>query len=229
MVKCCVHLRTRSSKTQMLLLEKNIFHKHWLFCYRFIALTFDICSLLSGLSFLNNSKNNATTPSSNQRLWRDSGQILRHQYEISVAETQTFILAKRPQRRGAWRNGCFRRLIAEEKQCEWHTWSAMSLAEESGNSFLEGIVELTFTSNYEKISSRNGRIQLNGRKRLWVCAIEGREGGGSEVRRRENWMSRWSHFLVRDYFCALSPHDYPEANARHRFLNNLHARQTRDG
>ena len=66
-------------------------------------------------------------------------------------------------------------------------------------------------------------------KRQWVCAIEGREGGGSEVRRRENWMSRSSHFLARDYVCALSPHDYPEANARHRFLNNLHARQTRHG
>ena len=105
----------------------------------------------------------------------------------------------------------------------------MSLAEESGNSFLEGIVELTFTSNYEKISSRNGRIRLNGRKRLWVSAIEGREGGGSEVRRRENWMSRSSHFLARDYVCAVSPHDYPEANARNCFLNNLRVRQTRHG
>ena len=53
----------------------------------------------------------------------------------------------------------------------------MSLEEESSNSFLEGIVELTFKSHYEKISSREGRIQLNGRKRQWVCAIEGREGG----------------------------------------------------
>ena len=105
----------------------------------------------------------------------------------------------------------------------------MSLAEESGNSFLEGIVELTFTSHYEKISSRDGRIQLTGRKRQWVCAIEGREGGGSEVRRGENWMSRSLHFLARDSFCALSPHDYPEANARHRFLNNLRARQTSHG
>ena len=35
---------------------------------------------------------------------------LRHQYGISVAESQTFILAKRPQRRRARRNGCFRRL-----------------------------------------------------------------------------------------------------------------------
>ena len=37
LVKCCVHLRTSSSKTLMLLVEKNIFYKYWLFCYRFIA------------------------------------------------------------------------------------------------------------------------------------------------------------------------------------------------
>ena len=30
-----------------------------------------------------------------QRLWQDSEQILRHQYGISVAESQTFLLAKR--------------------------------------------------------------------------------------------------------------------------------------
>ena len=46
LVKGCVHLRRRSSKTQMLLLEKNIFHKYWLFCYRFIAFTFDFFILL---------------------------------------------------------------------------------------------------------------------------------------------------------------------------------------
>ena len=34
----------------------------------------------------------------------------RHKYGIYVAESQTFLLAKRPQRRGASRNGCFRRL-----------------------------------------------------------------------------------------------------------------------
>ena len=28
LVKCCVHLRTSSSKTQMLVLEKTIFHKY---------------------------------------------------------------------------------------------------------------------------------------------------------------------------------------------------------
>ena len=35
---------------------------------------------------------------------------LRHRYGISVAESQTFLLAKRPQQRRARRNGCFRRL-----------------------------------------------------------------------------------------------------------------------
>ena len=36
--------------------------------------------------------------------------ILRHQYGISVVETQTFVLAKRPQWQGAGENGCFGRL-----------------------------------------------------------------------------------------------------------------------
>ena len=31
-LKCCVHLRRSSSITQMLVLEKTIFHKYWLFC-----------------------------------------------------------------------------------------------------------------------------------------------------------------------------------------------------
>ena len=35
---------------------------------------------------------------------------LRHQYEIYVAELQTCLLAKRPWRRGARRNGYIRRL-----------------------------------------------------------------------------------------------------------------------
>ena len=48
------------------------------------------------LSFVNNTSNNVTTPSTNQRSWPDSGQILRHQYGISAAESQTFLLAKRP-------------------------------------------------------------------------------------------------------------------------------------
>ena len=37
---------------------------------------------------------------------------LRRQYGISVAKSQTFLLAKRPQRRRARRNGCFRRLLS---------------------------------------------------------------------------------------------------------------------
>ena len=37
---------------------------------------------------------------------------LRHQYGISVAESQTFLRAKRPQLRRARRNGGFRRLTA---------------------------------------------------------------------------------------------------------------------
>ena len=36
---------------------------------------------------------------------------VRHQYGIYVAESQTFLLAKRLQRRRARRNGCFRRLV----------------------------------------------------------------------------------------------------------------------
>ena len=35
---------------------------------------------------------------------------LRHQYGIYVTETETFLLAKRPERRGVKRNGCFCRL-----------------------------------------------------------------------------------------------------------------------
>ena len=35
---------------------------------------------------------------------------LSHQYGISAAESQTFLRAKRPKRRRARRNGCFRRL-----------------------------------------------------------------------------------------------------------------------
>ena len=35
---------------------------------------------------------------------------LRHQYGISVAESQTFLRAKRPQWRRALRNGCFHML-----------------------------------------------------------------------------------------------------------------------
>ena len=64
------------------------------------------------------SKNSSasSTPSTNQRFWPVSEQILRHRYGISVAESQTFLRAKLPQRRRARRNGCFRRLHF----WEWH-------------------------------------------------------------------------------------------------------------
>ena len=54
----CVHLRTSSSKTQMLLLQKNLFHKYCLFCYRFVAFTSDLCGLfVFCLSLVNKSWN----------------------------------------------------------------------------------------------------------------------------------------------------------------------------
>ena len=45
--------------------------------------------------------------STSQHFWPDSGQILRHQYGISVAESRTFLRAKRPQQRRARRNDVF--------------------------------------------------------------------------------------------------------------------------
>ena len=47
-----------------------------------LLLTF-VAFCLSKLSFVNNSQNNVTTPSTNQRFWPDSGQILRHQYGVA--------------------------------------------------------------------------------------------------------------------------------------------------
>ena len=89
------------SKTQMLLLENttciyystNIdFFVHEIHrVYIWPLQPFVFC-----LSFVNNSYNNETTPSTNKRFWPDSGQILRHQYGISVAESQMFLLAKHP-------------------------------------------------------------------------------------------------------------------------------------
>ena len=60
-----------------------------------------------------------TTPSTNQRFCPDSGQILRHQYGISVAEWHTFLRAKRPHRPRARRNGCFRRLHYTSLPCKF--------------------------------------------------------------------------------------------------------------
>ena len=83
-----------------------IFHKYWLFCYGFIVFTFDLCSLLSVIRKQQLKQCNQSVVQSAL----DSGQTLRHQYGISVTELQMFLLAKCPWRRGARRNGCFRRL-----------------------------------------------------------------------------------------------------------------------
>ena len=61
----------------------------------------------------------------NQSSWPDSGQILCHQYGISVAESQTFLLAKRLWRRRARRNGCIRRLFTCYLNCKYHPWELM--------------------------------------------------------------------------------------------------------
>ena len=61
--------------------------------------------------FENNRQNNATTSSSNQHLWLDSRQILHHQYGISVAESQRFLLMKHLQQREVRRYGCFPRVL----------------------------------------------------------------------------------------------------------------------
>ena len=44
---------------------------------------------------------------------------LRHRYGISVAESQTFFRAKRPQRRRARRSGCFCRLRVHQGNMKW--------------------------------------------------------------------------------------------------------------
>ena len=45
------------------------------------------------LSFVNNSQNNVTALSTYQPFWLDCEKILRHQYGISVAESQMFLCA----------------------------------------------------------------------------------------------------------------------------------------
>ena len=89
LVNCCVHLWTSSRKTQMLLLQKNIFHKYWQFCDRFIMFTFDLC-----LSFVNNAQKMLL-----HRPISTYDRILDWFYVISMEflslESRTFLLAKR--------------------------------------------------------------------------------------------------------------------------------------
>ena len=87
--KCFVHLRTSSSKTQMLL-ARGIYSTN-IDCSVTDSsrLYWPLKPFVLFLSFVNNSWNNyVTTPFSNELLWPDSGQILRHQYGISLAESQ---------------------------------------------------------------------------------------------------------------------------------------------
>ena len=44
---------------------------------------------------------------------------LRHRYGISLAESQRFLRAKRPQRRRARRSGCFCRLRVHQGNMKW--------------------------------------------------------------------------------------------------------------
>ena len=53
---------------------------------------------------------------------KDSGQILRHQFGISVAELQKFLLAKRPQRRRARRKRLFSQARAKTPDFEIRTY-----------------------------------------------------------------------------------------------------------
>ena len=78
----------------------------WLFCHRFIMFT-PLSPFVFCLSLVNNPYNNVTSPLSNQHLLPDSRQILRHQYGISVPESQTFLLMKHLQRWGTRRKQMF--------------------------------------------------------------------------------------------------------------------------
>ena len=96
-------------------LENNIFQEYWQFCSGGYSHVYNPVYIwpLWLFVFVCHSEticNNVTTMSNNQSSWPESGQFLRHQHGISVAEAQTFLLAKHPQRRGTRRNGCIRRL-----------------------------------------------------------------------------------------------------------------------
>ena len=91
LVTFCVLLQTSSvSEAQMLILKRNILHDYWLFCnasvdssrlhFTFVAFCHFVCHSLTI------AKNNVTTMLTIQSSWPDSGQILHHQYGISVVD-----------------------------------------------------------------------------------------------------------------------------------------------
>ena len=75
---------------------------------------------------------------------------LRHQYGISVAESQTFLLAKRLKWRVARRNGCFRSLTLPSKK-----WDVKNV--ERGNPILFRINRLLFSY----LISKQARLNLS--------------------------------------------------------------------
>jgi len=87
LIKFCVYLQMGSSKTQMLLLEKNMFHKYWLF-FAINLSCLHLTFVAFVLSVICKQGYNVTTMSTNQRSWSDSGQIVRHQNGLPVDEVQ---------------------------------------------------------------------------------------------------------------------------------------------
>ena len=89
-----------------------------------LHLTFEAFCLLSVIC--KQELKNITTTFINQRSWPDSGQTLYHQYEISVAEARTSVLAICPQRQGVREVAVFaglkngRHLLALIWYCLYH-------------------------------------------------------------------------------------------------------------
>ena len=64
---------------------------------------------------------------------------LRQLYGISTAESQTFLRAKRPQRRRARRNGCFRRLVKIKEQLQKTSGANVLSSRKKIRNTLEGL------------------------------------------------------------------------------------------
>ena len=110
LVKCCVHLQTSSSKTQKLLLEKNIFQKYLLFFFIdswHLHLTFVALCLLSVIrkQQLKQYYYSIDQSAHLTGFWTDFTSLVQN-----VCQSQMFLLAKCPPWQEARRNGCFYRL-----------------------------------------------------------------------------------------------------------------------
>ena len=112
LVKCCVHLQRSSIKTLRLLLKKKIFHKYWLFCYRFLTFTFDFVAY--SIFFLSVIPNNSKKKRNYSVVQSAFMTGFRTDFTSSVWNFCRW-LADRPPREtsrrwGARRNSCFGRL-----------------------------------------------------------------------------------------------------------------------